>query len=40
MNPNIAHLTDPDGTHFQVLNAEGTDWDEDATRSLYMESLR
>jgi hypothetical protein len=34
MNPNIAHIIDGAAT-FQVLNAEGTDWDEAATRSLY-----
>ena len=31
----IAHITDPDGNRYQVLNAEGDDWDEAATRALY-----
>lgn len=31
----IAHITDPDGRRYQVLNADGDDWDEDATRALY-----
>jgi hypothetical protein len=31
----IAYLTAPDGTHYQVLNAEGTDWDDAATRAAY-----
>jgi hypothetical protein len=34
INPNIAHIQDGD-QYFQVLNAEGTDWDEEATRELY-----
>jgi hypothetical protein len=37
MNPNIAHIIDGELV-FQVLNAEGTDWDEAATRSLYEAS--
>jgi len=33
-NPSIAHIRD--GEHvFQVLNEDGTDWDEDATRAAY-----
>lgn len=35
----IAHLTAPDGRKFQVLNAEGTDWDEEATVALYKKEL-
>lgn len=27
----IAHITLADGRHVQVLNADGTDWDEAAT---------
>lgn len=30
----IAHITDADGVVWQVLNAEGDDWDEAATRAL------
>jgi hypothetical protein len=33
-NPSIAHITDGDRV-FQVLNADGTDWDEAATRAEY-----
>lgn len=33
-DPNIAHIRDGDNV-FQVLNADGTDWDEDATRAEY-----
>ena len=33
-DPNIAHVRDGD-TVFQVLNADGTDWDEEATRADY-----
>lgn len=33
-DPNIAHIRDGDHV-FQVLNPEGTDWDEDATRAEY-----
>lgn len=34
-NPNIAFITADDGTVFQVLNEDGTDWDEAATRAQY-----
>jgi hypothetical protein len=34
MVDNIAHITAADGRVFQILNAEGTDWDEAATRAL------
>lgn len=34
-DPNIAHIEAKDGAVFQVLNAEGDDWDEAATRALY-----
>lgn len=37
-DPNIAHIRDGDNV-FQVLNADGTDWDEDATRAVYDEWL-
>ena len=30
----IAHLIAEDGTRFQVLNEDGTDWDEAATYEL------
>lgn len=30
----IAYLTASDGTKFQVLNDDGTDWDEAATYAL------
>ena len=33
-NPNIAHIRDGDNV-FQVLNADGTDWDEESTRAAY-----
>ena len=37
-NPNIAHIKD--GLYvFQVLNQDGTDWDEPATRAVYDEWL-
>lgn len=35
INEMIAHLTAPDGTRYQVLNEEGTDWDEAATAEAY-----
>ena len=35
-DPNIAHITLPDGTVFQVLNAAGDDWDEAATRAALL----
>jgi hypothetical protein len=35
-NPNIAHIT-VNGVHYQVLNADGTDWDEEATKALVNE---
>jgi hypothetical protein len=41
-NPNVAHISCPkdgDVFVFQVLNAEGTDWDEAATRASYEEWL-
>lgn len=31
----IAHITADDGTVFQVLNADGTDWDEEATAAAF-----
>ena len=31
----IAYLTGPTGKKYQVLNADGTDWDEAATIALY-----
>jgi hypothetical protein len=34
IDPNIAHIQDG-GEYFQVLNTEGTDWDEEATQALY-----
>jgi len=30
-NPLIAHLTDAEGNIYQVLNEDGSDWDEAAT---------
>jgi hypothetical protein len=38
MDPTIAYITAADGRTFQVLNAEGTDWDEAATRAAYEEA--
>lgn len=38
-NPMIAHISDPDGNIFQVLNEDGTDWDEEATHRVYQEYL-
>jgi hypothetical protein len=35
IDESIAHLTHPDGTKFQVLNEDGTDWDEAATYAAY-----
>jgi hypothetical protein len=37
-DPNIAHLVDG-GNVFQVLNEDGTDWDEAATKAVYDEWL-
>lgn len=34
----IAHIRDGDKV-FQVLNQEGTDWDEEATKAAYAEYL-
>ena len=31
----IAYLTAPSGRRYQVLNADGTDWDEAATMAAY-----
>jgi hypothetical protein len=41
MEPNlsIAHIKSENGTVYQVLNADGTDWDEEATKALYEASL-
>jgi hypothetical protein len=41
MEPNlsIAHIKSEGGTVYQVLNADGTDWDEEATKALYEASL-
>lgn len=36
----IAHITCFCGAEFQVLNEDGTDWDEGATAELYREHLR
>jgi hypothetical protein len=33
-NPNIAHIRDGEAV-FQVLNEDGTDWNEEATRAAY-----
>ena len=33
-NPQIAHIRDGDNV-FQVLNEDGTDWDEAATQATY-----
>ena len=33
-DPNIAHIRDG-GNVFQVLNEDGTDWNEAATREVY-----
>ena len=35
INESIAHLTAADGTKFQVLNEDGTDWDEQATHAAF-----
>ncbi len=37
-NPQIAHIRDGNNV-FQVLNEDGTDWDEAATRAVYEEWL-
>ncbi len=31
----IAYLTTPEGVKVQVLNEDGTDWDDQATKELY-----
>lgn len=33
----IAHLTAPSGKRYQVLNQDGTDWDEAATQEAYRQ---
>lgn len=33
-NPSIAHIVEAEHV-FQVLNEDGTDWDEAATRAVY-----
>jgi hypothetical protein len=38
MNPNIAHIQSDTGEVFQVLNLDGTEWDEGATRAIYEAS--
>lgn len=38
-NPCIAHITLETGRVFQVLNEDGTDWDEAATRALIEAEL-
>lgn len=35
IDENIAHLITSSGVKVQVLNEEGTDWNEAATRELY-----
>jgi hypothetical protein len=40
IDENIAYLTGPDGTKYQVLNESGDDWDEAATKALYEESQK
>lgn len=37
IDESIAYLTSPSGNRYQVLNADGTDWDEVATRQAYLE---
>lgn len=37
INEMIAYLTAPSGRRYQVLNEEGTDWDEVATAAAYVE---
>lgn len=39
INPAIAHIVCPCGSKFQVLNHDGTDWDEDATAAAYQAHL-
>ena len=34
INPNVAHIQDGE-EYYQVLNEDGTDWDEEATRAQY-----
>jgi hypothetical protein len=34
INPNVAHIKDGD-EFYQVLNQDGTDWDEEATKAQY-----
>ena len=36
INETIAHLTSWDGTKFQILNEDGTDWDETATHAAFI----
>lgn len=38
-NPSISHVTSQDGAVFQVLNEDGTDWDEAATAAQYEAHL-
>lgn len=37
-DPKIAHIVAEDGTVFQVLNEDGTDWDEAATAKLAVQA--
>ena len=37
VNELIAHIIAPSGKKYQVLNEEGTDWDEEATKTAYDE---
>ncbi|MFM1990185.1 MAG: hypothetical protein RJA99_3142 [Pseudomonadota bacterium] len=36
--PDIAHITGPTGAVYQVLNTDGDDWDEPATRAQYQST--
>jgi hypothetical protein len=38
-NPQVAYITAADESIFQVLNEDGTDWDEAATQADYAEYL-
>jgi hypothetical protein len=39
-NPLIAYITASDGSIFQVLNSDGSDWDENATAAAYAAYLQ
>lgn len=35
----LPYITGPDGTVYQVLNEDGTNWDEAATAAVYNDAM-